>query len=397
MRIVIFTLQLPPQHGGIGQTVLRVASRLVKENEIWILLPSPSDDFKKKILNLITNESLNIRILFLPSIHLGRFFEKVFGDDIRNITNYLINYKKNNIDNILKEINPDTILIFDPIGLAGFPKFIGYGKPLGIDYSNTHNVKMFVYYHSHYISGLEFYNPIIRFFFRKLIRKFTYNYLIQYEKFFLFSPYIQDELRKVNVFNSEVVSIEGVDTQKFDSLNIDYIHHNIPTIIYFGRLMKEKNIKLMAEIIKQVDLKYRGNFHVKIIGNGPEKKHFEKLSKSINIEFIEWIENEDLYQHVANSDVFLNCSEFETLGLSLAEAMYFKCVPVAYYLGGHTRLIDHNKNGFLCKTVDDYTNHICYLFYNYDSRKRLGENAKTFIIDKFNLEKNIENLKKLIS
>ncbi len=52
------------------------------------------------------------------------------------------------------------------------------------------------------------------------------------------------------------------------------------------------------------------------------------------------------------ADIVVNASEYETFGLTLAEAMACGCVPVSFNRGGQTDIITHLKNGYLAQYGD---------------------------------------------
>ena len=62
-----------------------------------------------------------------------------------------------------------------------------------------------------------------------------------------------------------------------------------------------------------------------------------------------------LCQLYSAADVVVNASDYETFGLTLAEAMACGCTPVSFDQGGQTDIINHRVNGYLAHypSIDD--------------------------------------------
>ncbi len=62
-----------------------------------------------------------------------------------------------------------------------------------------------------------------------------------------------------------------------------------------------------------------------------------------------------LCQLYSAADVVVNASDYETFGLTLAEAMACGCTPVSFDQGGQTDIINHRINGYLAHypSIDD--------------------------------------------
>lgn len=139
--------------------------------------------------------------------------------------------------------------------------------------------------------------------------------------------------------------------------------HDIPTLMFAGRWSKQKNVQLLAEMA--VLLREQGvNFHLILVGDGPEKPGLLSLIKKnkleSNIELIPWVDRETLATYYARTQVYVSASSDEGMSNSLLEAMAYGLVPVLSDIPGHRELITHEVNGFLVKepTAAGYTQHI---------------------------------------
>ncbi len=108
-------------------------------------------------------------------------------------------------------------------------------------------------------------------------------------------------------------------------------------VIYAGRLDAIKGINLGIKAFHLFSLKYPGS-HFKIIGIGPEKERLEKLTSSLNlqdkVEFIPWLEREELFRQLNFSDALLFSSFRDGGGQVLIEAMACGKPVIGLNVGG---------------------------------------------------------------
>ncbi len=108
-------------------------------------------------------------------------------------------------------------------------------------------------------------------------------------------------------------------------------------VIYAGRLDAIKGINLGIDAFHIFSLKYPES-HFKIIGTGPEKERLEKLRSSLNlqdrVEFIPWLEREELFRQLSLSDVLLFSSFRDGGGQVILEAMACGKPVIGLNVGG---------------------------------------------------------------
>lgn len=93
------------------------------------------------------------------------------------------------------------------------------------------------------------------------------------------------------------------------------------------------------------------NFHVDFIGDGDSLSYLQQLSKlcgvSDHISFLGAKEQNYIFQHLCDYDLFVQPSRFEGFGLTVAEAMAAK-TPVLVSSGdGPEEVVDHGRYGYL--------------------------------------------------
>lgn len=129
----------------------------------------------------------------------------------------------------------------------------------------------------------------------------------------------------------------------------DFIRKEDNNIVSVGRLVKQKNQKLL---IKAFDLiKDKTNLNVKIFGDGDEKKELQQLVQDLALEDrVFFMGNvHDIKDSIKNSKIYIMTSEYEGMPNSLIEAMTLG-IPVIstnFKGGGAKELINNGENGFL--------------------------------------------------
>ena len=121
-----------------------------------------------------------------------------------------------------------------------------------------------------------------------------------------------------------------------------------------GRLVKRKNINETLSIL--AELKNRHRFKFLIIGDGPERENLNGLAKQYglgsNIQMMGNVSDEQKFQLLSLSDIFLSTALHEGFGLVFLEAMEAGIPVVCYNRGGQNDFLEDGKTGFLVKLGD---------------------------------------------
>jgi len=136
--------------------------------------------------------------------------------------------------------------------------------------------------------------------------------------------------------------------RKYYQQEAEVIHPPVKTnFFYIGR--PQDYFLMVARFLpyKKIDLAIRAfnelGWPLKIIGDGPEKKHLQEISKS-NIEFVGLVEEAALREYYANCRAFIFPQE-EDFGISAVEAMAAGRPVIAYQSGGVLEIIKENETG----------------------------------------------------
>lgn len=100
------------------------------------------------------------------------------------------------------------------------------------------------------------------------------------------------------------------------------VNNKIINIVTVGRLCHQKGIDIMLNNIK-ILLEQRNDFHLYIIGDGPDRKKLEGLSNKLNLgQYVTFLGNQkNPYKYLKKMDVFYLSSRYEGQGMVILEAL----------------------------------------------------------------------------
>lgn len=159
------------------------------------------------------------------------------------------------------------------------------------------------------------------------------------------SEFAADELRRATHLTPVHVVPWGVDlelfhpSRRYATDGAPWRVTGRPTLIYVGRLSKEKRVDLVVDTARE--LQNRGvPVHTAIVGSGPDEATLERRAQGLDVRFHGFVKDR---RHVANllaaADVAMAPCPCETFGLAALEAMASGTPVVASAAGGLAELI----------------------------------------------------------
>lgn len=145
---------------------------------------------------------------------------------------------------------------------------------------------------------------------------------------------IKKELLALGISNKNIFSVNnGVNVDLFKNLKDKSLHRKV-TFLYYGRLSRKKNLKLLLEAWSSfcnLNLKEIDNFRLLVVGDnnfGTEnlnkvkkiKSNIKKLNLK-NVIYRKAVKHERIMDLIDSSDVYINLSEQEGMSNSLLECM----------------------------------------------------------------------------
>jgi glycosyltransferase involved in cell wall biosynthesis len=128
-----------------------------------------------------------------------------------------------------------------------------------------------------------------------------------------------------------------------------------PTLLFVGRLSREKGVDELAYIYNGVKAKVK-NAKLVVAGNGPL---LQDLKNNIqDATFLDWVPREKLPNVYSSADILILPSKFDTFSIALLEALSCGLPAVAYNTKGPKDIITHNTDGFLVNNKSEFVSAI---------------------------------------
>jgi len=192
----------------------------------------------------------------------------------------------------------------------------------------------------------------------------------------------------------------GIDSNKVIHLPnfINREKHNLINtkkyFLYFGRLSQEKGIDLLINSFLNSSL--RDDWHLKIVGQGPEKENLAKLAQGTKrIEFLGELKGKELKKIISQSYAVVVPSRWpENFPYTVLESFTLAKPVIAARIGGLPEMVEDKKNGLLFKANDqkDLINKIDWAVKNQTRMKEMGKNSQVKVEKQYNAENHYQKL-----
>lgn len=209
-------------------------------------------------------------------------------------------------------------------------------------------------------------------------------------------------------------AIMEVGWRKKDILNIYYnsislnrytnnVNNNKKKVITtLARLTYQKNPLMFVNIAKNV-LMNRDDvvFLIVGVGMGYTDELTESTKQFILLNGLEekiilkpWSSENEIEEILDQTDIYFSTSRFEGLPTVLLMAYNHEIPIVATNVDGNKDVVKHGITGYLSNDEKELENYLNILLTNSDLKVTLGQNGRTLLAEKFNIEKNIRVLEK---
>jgi glycosyltransferase involved in cell wall biosynthesis len=159
------------------------------------------------------------------------------------------------------------------------------------------------------------------------------------------------------------------------------------TIVYLGRLSREKGIQTLITAVKGLDVR------LKVIGSGPVQNdlaHYVTANSMTNVTFIPHLNHDELFSQVRDCMFTVIPSEwYENCPNSVIESFLCGKPVIGAKIGGIPEMVIDNKTGltFESGNPDNLREKIVALLSEPDRIVTLGKNARSFVETELETEK----------
>lgn len=318
MKILVTTGIFPPDVGGPARFIPNICNYLSQNNEVTVLTlsnnTSHSDsDFDYKLMRIPRNINKIRRFLkTLKSILIeGKEVDLIFVNGLWievMIANFYLNKK------IIRRF------VGDPI----WEKFYNnYKTNLSFEDFNNNKQKLNV----------------------EILKKVRNYSIKKCNKVIVPSDNLFNFIKKTGFKNKLIKIVNGTSVE----LEKSKLHQN--NFLIVSRLVRHKNIDIVIKSFAILKKFHNINFHLDILGDGPEKLNLQNLIDSLEmnneIKLLGSKYDEELKKYYLNASYFLQLSNYEGLPHTVLEAMSFGLVVIVSNVGGNTDIITNNLNGYI--------------------------------------------------
>ena len=155
-------------------------------------------------------------------------------------------------------------------------------------------------------------------------------------------------------------------------------------LLFIGRLNPQKNLESLLDALRGLKLKSV------IIGSGPLENVLKEKARAVDLD-INWkgnLPNTELPEYLNRSKIFILPSHYEGHPKTLIEAMAAGAAVIGTNVPGIREVIRHGENGWLCEpNVESIRSAIESLAVDPEKRQQLGNNARSFILENYALDR----------
>lgn len=333
MKIAMFTNNYKPYIGGVPISIEHLAEALRQRgHQVWIFAPSYAEQEEEPYVIRYPSFPVTIVGAPIPNILTTLFFRK------------------------MKELQIEVIHVHHPAIVGNVA--LELKRRLGIPVVFTYHTRYEAYLH--YIAGLQTVEMHTG-----LLEKYMRYFCSHCDLLIAPTPGIRTYLEEQHFKTPIAVLPTGIpeesflpDEKKAAQIKADYQREADYLFCTVSRLAKEKNLYFQMEglaCLKRLLKKEGKTFRHLVIGTGPEeqalKRRVGELGLSENVFFVGNVENREIKNYQAASDLFLFTSKSETQGIVLLEAMAVKNPVLAVDASGVRDVVNNGENGYL--TAED--------------------------------------------
>lgn len=152
-------------------------------------------------------------------------------------------------------------------------------------------------------------------------------------------------------------------------------------IVSMGRMVAQKRPEMFLEICVRSKID-----PLKFLWIGSGDHEYEEMFRKCGVRFTGWIESDEARKILSGCTIYLQCSSYEGMPLSVIEAqLYGKPCLVTNVVGNRDVVVD-GVTGFVCDDIDGFLDKIEFLQKNTDEIMKMSSEAKRIAAVRFDPE-----------
>ncbi len=184
------------------------------------------------------------------------------------------------------------------------------------------------------------------------------------------------------------------------AINPEVRHKSYFSILFVGRLVKQKNPMLFLKAMKRLT-RMQIPYHAYMIGDGKLRKKLEKwiVKQKLNhVKITGWLNDDEVWKYYEQSHVMVMPSEIEGMSISNLEALSAGLYLIVTPVSGNPEMLKCCTNGELVEKNDrDIANAIQrFYFEQYLKKKFIAEQNRQQFIDTFNWSRIVKEYEKYL-
>jgi len=171
-------------------------------------------------------------------------------------------------------------------------------------------------------------------------------------------------------------------------------------ILFIGRLERQKGLNYLIDAIR-ILIKKSTDFEVRLVGDGSELTYLkllvDKYALGSFVKFNGKVSHKQTLDYYYTSDIVVLPSIWEGFPLTVLEAWGARLPVVVTNVGGISKICNNNENALIIppRSPKEITNALFALINDSGLRKRLGENGRILVEEKYGWEKIAKKVEKI--
>jgi len=392
LKILWLSHMIPyPPKGGALQRAYNLLNELTKYHDVYLLAFTRPSVYKQIFNNYEDGiqeatsylSSVCKDLAFLPPPYDKRLLGKyrLLTKGLFSPDGYTINWlKSKEMARLVSQWNYKykfDAVHFDTISLAPYKSLLP-NLPSTLDHHNIESDMMFT-------RSSKEKNKIKQFYFWQeaiKLQKYEKQHCPKFDYNLTCSELDSERLLRISYTSKERVIPNGVDTKYFKPIEAEKVPDSM---IFAGGLSWYPNIDAMHYLADEIWplLKQKiPDITMSVIGKNPSKKLLNLGKKDKNFNVYGFVD--DVRPYIAKSMIYV-CPIRDGGGtkLKILDALAMGCAIVAHPMAIEGIDLKHDQNVLIANSAEEFVKYITLLLNNPLLRKKLSENGRQVVIDKY--------------